>query len=220
MDESSERALETSLGLAGEWLNESCLRNRRCIRDKTRRILELRGVDHIEAPNPAIIVPLVAAAENENREELQDLWAMLLATALDPNRKKLFRREFVEAVKQFDSNDVLVFTQIHIAGLSGLYEGQYTDLAEKIGLRYTQVQISFRNLIKSGCCILSGFTFEKDPENASRKFTKRDKRERQEDFPSHGVILSPLGWEMLTVVFGISEPWYSESPISPPQTNQ
>lgn len=59
-----------------------------------------------------IALPLFEAAADENREELQDLWARLLAAAMDPARSGQVRREFIEAVKQPEPIDALVLMEL------------------------------------------------------------------------------------------------------------
>ena len=118
MDDDSRDALKTGLeivlrpvtdiasdvlGIAGGlWLHEQHERIRASLRARTAEILKERKVDAPETPPPSIMVPLLAAAQNESREELVGLWAKLLATAMDPQRSGLYRREFVPIAAQIE----------------------------------------------------------------------------------------------------------------------
>jgi hypothetical protein len=48
------------------------------------------------------MLPLVISAADEDRDELQEIWARLLAAAADPARAKSFRIQFIEVAKQMD----------------------------------------------------------------------------------------------------------------------
>jgi len=50
--------------------------------------------------SPSIAIPLFAAAQDESRDELRELFARLLAAAMDPKRKDLTRGSFTAIVKQ------------------------------------------------------------------------------------------------------------------------
>jgi hypothetical protein len=52
-----------------------------------------------EPPSLSLLLPILVAAAEESRDELQDLWARLLAAAADPSRARSFRIQFIETVK-------------------------------------------------------------------------------------------------------------------------
>jgi hypothetical protein len=195
MDEFSEEALKTSVSLViqpiasvvqdavgfggGDWLHELRERNRQRLRQKTKRILDNAGVERIDEPNPVTIAPIISAAQDESREELQDIWAKLLAAALDPARNKRFRREFVAAIKQFELNDALVLLELH--NEKSNHGRNIQVIEQRTGLSRDQVAVSYRNLISCGC-------FMQGP------------GVQAEQFPVAGVFVSPLGRELLEVV--------------------
>ena len=66
--------------------------------------------DRISDPSPSIVTPLLEAACQESREELQRLWACLLANAMIKNGK--VRIDFIDILKQLDPQDALALTVI------------------------------------------------------------------------------------------------------------
>jgi hypothetical protein len=73
------------------------------IAEKAKAKNKARGVADTERVSLVIALPLLEAAAEESREELQDLWARLLAAAMDPGRSGQVRRVFIEIVKQMDA---------------------------------------------------------------------------------------------------------------------
>jgi hypothetical protein len=69
--------------------------------------LKARGVEP-EPPSLSIVLPILVAAADESRDELQDIWARLLAAAADPARAKSFRATFIDAAKRMDPIDAPV----------------------------------------------------------------------------------------------------------------
>jgi hypothetical protein len=62
------------------------------------RLLE-RGVEQTKPATLSIALPLLEGAADEDREELVDLWARLLANAMDP-RMDSVQYEFIDAAKK------------------------------------------------------------------------------------------------------------------------
>ena len=84
--------------LGGDWLKvrrfENILRTIKKAHDR----LEKDGIKP-EAASLSVSLPILRAAADESREELQDLWADLLAASADPARSRSFRNEFIEIIK-------------------------------------------------------------------------------------------------------------------------
>src|ERR1700720_1786155 len=53
-----------------------------------------------EPVSPSLAIPLLRAAYDESRPELQELWAQLIAAAMDPRRVNRVRRSFVDALQK------------------------------------------------------------------------------------------------------------------------
>jgi hypothetical protein len=70
--------------LGGDRLKVLRAENLAHILDKARDRLRARGVKALEPASLSITLPILTAAADESRDELQDIWARLLAAAADP----------------------------------------------------------------------------------------------------------------------------------------
>jgi hypothetical protein len=141
--------------LGGDWLSQVRIRNLAHYKERTEEILRTRGVAETEAVSPSIAVPLLRAAADESRPELQELWATLLAAALDPKRSHLVRRSFIETLSKFEPLDAAVlWTRHQIPG--GLEPTSRDFLATRLGVPNQAIVVSFMNLQKLECINLGG----------------------------------------------------------------
>jgi Abortive infection alpha len=113
-------------------------------------LLAERGVGDPQPVTPALAIPLLRAAYDENRPELQDLWARLLAAAMDPARAGQVRQSFIDAVRQLDPLDARIL--VWMSGYSGPDIVNLADRAcKELSASQDEIQISFVNLAKVGC---------------------------------------------------------------------
>jgi Abortive infection alpha len=114
---------------------------------KTKKRLQDRGITEPDPPSLKLALPILAAAGDESQEGLQDLWAGLLAAAMDPKRQGLVRQALISTVKEMDAFDALVFDVITKNGGSG-----WTNNADSItGLLVStrdEVAVSLHNLLR------------------------------------------------------------------------
>jgi hypothetical protein len=99
-------------------------------------------------PSPSIAVPLISAAQDEDRDVLADMWAKLTATALDPATKKFYRREFVDIAKQLEPIDVLVLPLL--SDNTEMRPSRREVVASRLGETTDRVQLAFQNLDRLG----------------------------------------------------------------------
>jgi hypothetical protein len=103
-----------------------------------------------------LALPIFEAAADEDNQELQDLWARLLAAAMDPKRRDLVRQSFIPIVKQMEAFDVAVLKIIadnHIYspnqnGRDVVVTSLQGDPPQDIR---NDVLVSFEALAKLGC---------------------------------------------------------------------
>jgi hypothetical protein len=113
-------------------------------------LLVERGVNEPQPVTPALAIPLLRAAYDESRPELQELWARLLAAAMDPARAGSVRQSFIAAISQLDPLDARVL--VWMSGFSGPEIINLGDRASKeLNASQDEIQISFFNLAKVGC---------------------------------------------------------------------
>ncbi len=97
---------ENVIGIAGgDWLSEKRARNRARLKAQTAEILKERGVEEPAEPSPSVAIPLLASAQEEDRDELVRLWAALLAMAMDPKRRNSYRREYLTIIQRLEPLD-------------------------------------------------------------------------------------------------------------------
>ena len=100
--------------LGGDWLRHVRIRNLRKLAQRTDEIIRERKIENAtEAVSPSVATPLLRAAQNESREELQELWARFLANGMDPKRSKSVRVSIIKTVEQFDPLDALLLEFLH-----------------------------------------------------------------------------------------------------------
>jgi hypothetical protein len=136
------RAPHDLVGIFGDWLYHKRLRRWIKLAAETKRILDEHGVkEPYEEVSPSIAVPLLEAAIDETREEPQELWARLLAAALDPKRSGQVRLSYINTLKQFDPLDALVMNELYT--LSGEPHPNRRDyLAGKLGKSSNEIEVS------------------------------------------------------------------------------
>ncbi len=136
--------------LGGDWLKVRRLENFARITDKTRKRLRARHVDAPEPPRLSILLPLIFAAADEEDDELQDMWARLLAAAADPARAKSIRLAFVETVKKMDPLDARILQQ-----MTGVRVSPGSDLAAALSghldISRDEAWFSLERLHELGC---------------------------------------------------------------------
>lgn len=143
--------LEDTVGLAADTLRHLRIRNAEELRKKTERILCERGVQYPEPASPSLAIPLMQAACDESREELQEIWAQLLATAMDPARANTVRRSFIDTVKQMDPLDALVLKMRHESKQELFGANPQNYIAGQLKIPQEEVEVSVQNLIRLNC---------------------------------------------------------------------
>ena len=142
-------AAEDTVGLlGGDYLHELRRRNLDKISRKTEEILHKRGVEDPEPIGPKALLPALEAASEETDETLQDMWANLLANALDPNRDTSLQRIFIEALSQMEPIDALVFRTMAEKAPNEALSSK--DVGERLDCRETLAAVSMERLIDLG----------------------------------------------------------------------
>jgi hypothetical protein len=139
--------------LGGDWLAQVRIRNLARYWERTKEILRDRGVTETVAVSPSIAIPLLQAAADESREELQELWARLLANAMDPKLNNV-RYTFIAAVKAMNPTDALVLRYLHSNSISTVQRAAADNpqtvtiqqLAGAIEHRPDDTEVSLRDL--------------------------------------------------------------------------
>jgi hypothetical protein len=137
--------------LGGDWLKARRMENFARIAGKARERLKTRHVDAPEPPRLSILLPLIVAAADEEDDDLQDMWARLLAAVADPAGAKSFRLAFIDTVKQMDPIDALVFRTIADNPSANWSPNGRDYIASKLQRSQDEVLVSFENLERLRC---------------------------------------------------------------------
>lgn len=103
----------------------------------------------------SLALPILQGAADEEREELIDLWARLLASAMDPATRNNVRHAFIAAVKEMDPPDARVLHHIYSEKLGrirrgaggGVGDASIDMIAGHLGYRPDDVEVSVEHLL-------------------------------------------------------------------------
>jgi Abortive infection alpha len=126
--------------------------------EKLERILKERGLGVELKPLPTgVALALVEAVSREDEEDVQRLWAQLLANHADPNRSLELDKDVIEIVRQLTSVDARVLEylaqphyDIHRV-LAGGFDAPH--LAQTLGVGPERLARSINNLWRLGCLL-------------------------------------------------------------------
>jgi hypothetical protein len=119
--------------LAGDWVKVRRAENLTVTLGKARERLRLREVKEVNEANLTVLLPIFEAASSEGRTELQEIWARLLAAAMDPSRRSLVRRDFVDIVKQMEPLDAVVIEKLYQWTGNATISNPTAQLASELG---------------------------------------------------------------------------------------
>ncbi len=140
--------------LVGDWLIHKRVRRWSELQAETKGLLDQRNKkEPYEDISPSVAIPLIEAALDEDREGLKELWARLLAAAMDPTRKNRVRLSFITTLKQMDPLDAWV-----LEALYGVYPAGFGQsmnggdvFSAKFSVSHDEVLVSFGNLERLNC---------------------------------------------------------------------
>jgi len=88
-----------------------------------------------QEPSVSVVLPLLKAASDEARPELQELWAGLLASSFQPDGGQRVRRAFFDTLQKLEPPDVMLFDAgVRQARSAGSNRFDMTPIAEKKGI--------------------------------------------------------------------------------------
>lgn len=135
-------------------------KNAEVVGNRVRRILQERGYSEAELlriPSPKFACNFVQGASVEDDPKLQELWASLLANALDPNFNEELHAAYFSIIKDLSSLDVRVIRELQIQSShkprytfgDGWPEIDYiTEFATELNEDKNNIDVSFENLFR------------------------------------------------------------------------
>jgi hypothetical protein len=113
--------LESAVGMLSDRLR--FMRWERQIRmvDRCEEIMRKRRIEgKTRAVPPKLALPIIENASLEENNQLQDLWANLLSSALDPNFKGTLRSAFIDIIKQLEIVDAHILSFLYRSYLNSI----------------------------------------------------------------------------------------------------
>lgn len=148
--------------LGGDWLRLRRVENIAKMMERAREKLKAAGVTETEPASLTLALPILRGAADESREEIQDLWARLMAAALDPAKAGSVRQGFAEAISKMDPLDALVLTFFKDAWINDISVGDssisQTQCAAMLNISLNELNASIWNLTKLGLVEKTGYT--------------------------------------------------------------
>lgn len=120
--------LESAVGMLSDRLR--FIRWERQLRmvDRCEEIIRKRKLEGKTRPVPAKLALLIMEnASLEENDELQDLWANLLSSALDPNFKGTLRSAFIDIIKQLEVVDAYVLNYLYHSYLDSIKKQEISE---------------------------------------------------------------------------------------------
>ncbi|MDA3925331.1 MAG: Abi-alpha family protein [Kiritimatiellae bacterium] len=102
-----------STGMLADYLKFKRFERQIALVEKTKAIIGSKpSLKELRAVPPKIALPIFYGASIEEDEDLHTIWARLLASAMDPDQPQP-RVAFADILRQMDSMDVVILSQMH-----------------------------------------------------------------------------------------------------------
>jgi len=160
--------IEETVGLIGDRLKLFRWERQVAYVDKVNNILDARNISETRAVMPKFALPVLENASLEDDEELQQIWAKLMASAMDPNFSTKLRMSFIDIIKSLDPLDVKilkVFYDILMKDNSIKWDNildyslKKEQISQLLNISSQDYEVSIFNLFRAQClapAILTG----------------------------------------------------------------
>ncbi len=125
-------------GLLADRLKFYRLERAELLAERTQARIEERKIAKFRSVPPKIALPIIERATIEDNDELHNLWAGLLATAMDANAP-LVRNKYVALLGQLDIEDVRLIRELG-AHYSSDEKGMSVETLQQLGFRAATIQ--------------------------------------------------------------------------------
>ena len=134
------------------WVTPKQAENLIQIDNKRRAHLAARNVEDPQSISLDIGIPILEAASETSLEEIQDLWARLLASAQEVEKAPQIRLNYVETIRSLCPDDAAVF--------KALFDATGDELTRKwvastLHFSHDRVEVSLECLVRLGCATAS-----------------------------------------------------------------
>src|SRR5712691_8267057 len=123
--------LETVMGILNDKLQFMRWQRKLRLAERGRELLRERGIQGPIRPLPyKLALPIIEHASLEDNDELQDLWANLLASAVDPHFQGVIRAAYVDIIRQLEVVDVHILNVVYESYKKWLDERQREQIVD------------------------------------------------------------------------------------------
>jgi hypothetical protein len=113
--------LESAVGMLSDRLRFMRWERQLRMVDSCEEIIKKRRIEGKTRPvPPKLALPIMENASLEENDQLQDLWANLLSSALDPNFRGMLRSAFIDIIKQLEVIDAHILSYLYHSYLNSI----------------------------------------------------------------------------------------------------
>lgn len=111
------------------------------------KLISARAIEPDPETPPEHIEEILEASASRSENEIKEAFAKLLASAVDPNRRKGYRREFVKTIAECDPLDALVFSSREVESDTPIHPSRREAISQRLQIASDEVQLSFEHLV-------------------------------------------------------------------------
>jgi len=151
--------------LGGDWLRTRRGENIVRVLYEARARLEARGIEDTRPATLSVALPILQGAADEDREEIVDLWARLLANAMDPKLGTV-RARFIDAVKRMDPPDAIFLKYAFDTRLQSIHKNDslanngINQISRSLDIRQSALGVTISNVQALGFCHDAGPSYQ------------------------------------------------------------
>lgn len=169
--------------------------NRECVAQKLTKKLEARKIDQPKIISPRVLVPALTALSEESDDALQELWANLMANAMDPDADVDLQKILIETLRQLEPIDAVLLAQIDAHAQLDTASLTLETIASNVDFRPMALALSHERLARLGCVQVVTSRF------AGKQITATDGKREYSVRGQHPTFdLTALGIELLRAV--------------------
>ncbi len=184
--------LRDSVGIIGDRLKFMRWERQVRLADRVNDILNQRAIIETRPVPPKLALPIFENAGLEDNDDLQDLWAKLLANSMDPNFTEEIRYAYLEIIKSLNPVDVSILHSFYTLPTRNpkinwdhitTYMITKEQICERLSISPQIYEVSMHNLFRVQCLgpaiIKGGFISGGEPMTAYKGID--------------AVVMTPLG---------------------------
>jgi len=151
---------EITSGIIGDRLRLFRWERQVAYSDKVNGLLSARGIIEAKAVLPKFALPMIENASLEDDDNLQSLWAKLMANAMDPKSQVSLQMSFIDILKNLTILDAKILHTIY-KSLEQKSSAKYdkvlnvifdkTEICKVMGISPKEYDVSVFNLFRTQC---------------------------------------------------------------------